>query len=186
VKPSAEDDPTEKWREFQQRAKAAPVRVGNRGSVKAYVEANADSIAELKSKGYRYADVAEILNGVGIVITAKTLEYYYGEARRKRAARSAKPGSKPSSKPSSKPYSKPSEPIPKSVLEPERGVSGGARANHSAGANAALSKVEIMPSDRVGLAEPAPKPISRQIEKPAEQSSGKLADAMRYMGEDEA
>ncbi len=43
-----------------------------------------------------------------------------------------------------------------------------------------------MPSDRVGLAEPAPKPISRQIEKAAEQSSGKLADAMRYMGEDEA
>jgi hypothetical protein len=186
VKPSAEDDPTEKWREFQQRAKAAPVRVGNRGSVKAYVEANADSIGELKSKGYRYVDVAEILNGVGIAITAKTLEYYYGEARRKRAARSAKPGSKPGSKPSSKPYSKPSESAPKSVLESERGVSGEARANHSAGANAALSKDQIMPSNRAGLEEPAPKAISRQIEKPAEQSSGKLADAMRYMGEDEA
>jgi hypothetical protein len=182
VKPSAEDDPTEKWREFQQRAKAAPVRVGNRGSVKAYVEANADSIAELKSKGYRYVDVAEILNGVGIAITAKTLEYYYGEARRKRAARSAKPGSKHSSKP----YSKPCGSAPKSVLESERGVSGEARANHSAGANAALSKDQIMPSNRARLAEPAPKAISRQIEKPAEQSSGKLADAMRYMGEDEA
>ena len=102
MKPSAEDDPTEKWREFQQRAKAAPVRVGNRGSAKAYVEANADSIAELKSKGYRYVDVAEILNGVGIAITAQTLEYYYREARRKRAARTAKPGSKPSAKPSAK------------------------------------------------------------------------------------
>jgi hypothetical protein len=182
VKPSAEDDPTEKWREFQQRARAAPVRVGNRGSAKAYVEANADSIAELKSKGYRYVDVAEILNGVGIAITAQTLEYYYREARRKRATRSAKPGSKPSSKP----YSKPNEPIPKSVLEPKGRVSGEARTNHSAGANVALSKVEIMPSDRAGLGGPARKPISRQIEKAAEQSSGKLADAMRYMGEDEA
>jgi hypothetical protein len=186
VKPSAEDDPTEKWREFQQRAKAAPVRVGNRGSAKAYVEANADSIAELKSKGYRYVDVAEILNGVGIAITAQTLEYYYREARRKRATRSAKPGSKPGSKPSSKPYSKPNEPIPKSVLEPKGRVSGEARANPSADAQAARSKVETAPSDQAALGERAHRPISRQIEKPAEQSSGKLADAMRYMGEDEA
>ena len=75
MKPSAEDDPTEKWREFRQRAKAAPVRAGSRGSAKSYVEANADCIAELKSKGYRYVDVAEMLNGVGIAITAQTLEY---------------------------------------------------------------------------------------------------------------
>ena len=99
VKPSAEDDAAERWREFQDRAKAAPVRVGSRASAKSYVEANAECIAELKSKGYRYADVAEMLNGVGIAITAQTLEYYYAEARRKRAARTAKPGSKPSAKP---------------------------------------------------------------------------------------
>jgi len=96
VKPSAEDDAAERWREFQDRAKAAPVRVGSRASAKSYVEANAECIAELKSKGYRYADVAEMLNGVGIAITAQTLKYYYAEARRKRAARTAKPGSKPS------------------------------------------------------------------------------------------
>jgi hypothetical protein len=178
VKPSAEDDAAEKWRAFQERAKAAPVRVGSRGSAKAYVEANADSIAELKSKGYRYVDVAEILNGVGIAITAQTLEYYYREARRKRAARTAKPGSKPSAKTD--------KALPKAVSEPERPVNDEARANPSMDAGAARSKIEPAPNGEAAIGERTRAPISRQIEKPAEQSSGKLADAMRYMGEDEA
>ena len=182
MKPNAEDDAAEKWRAFQERAKAAPVRAGSRGSAKSYVEANGDSIAELKSKGYRYVDVAEMLNGVGIAITAQTLEYYYGAARRKRAVGTAKPGSKPSAKPSAKA----GEALPKAVSEPERPVSDEARANPSADAQAARSKVETPPSDQAALGERAHRPISRQIAKPAEQSSGKLADAMRYMGEDEA
>ena len=119
--PSPEDDAAEKWRAFQERAKAAPVRAGSRGSAKSYVEANADCIAELKAKGYRYVDIAEMLNGVGIAITAQTLEYYYGEARRKRAARVAKPGSKPGAKAS--------KALPKAVLKPERSVSDEVRAN---------------------------------------------------------
>ena len=131
VKPSAEDDAAERWREFQERAKAAPVRVGSRASAKSYVEANADCIAELKSKGYRYVDVAEMLNGVGIAITAQTLEYYYAEARRKRAARTAKPGSKPSAKPAQA-----GKALPKAVSEPERPVNGEARANPSVDASA--------------------------------------------------
>jgi len=182
VKPSAEDDAAEKWRTFQQRAKAAPVRAGSRGSAKSYVEANADCIAELKSKGYRYVDVAEMLNGVGIAITAQTLEYYYGAARRNRAARTAKPGSKPSAKPSAKA----GEALPKAVPEPERPADGEARANPSMEGSAGRSKVEPAPSGQAALGERTRPPISRQIEKPAEQSSGKLADAMRYMGEDEA
>ncbi len=182
VKPSAEDDAAEKWRAFQEKAKAAPVRVGSRGSAKSYVEANADSIAELKSKGYRYVDIAEMLNGVGIAITAQTLEYYYGAARRKRAARTAKTGSKPSAKPSAKA----GETLPKAVSEPERLVSDEARSNPSVAASAGRSKVEPAPNDQAALGERTRPPISRQIEKPAEQSSGKLADAMRYMGEDEA
>ena len=182
MKPNAEDDAAEKWRAFQERAKAAPVRAGSRGSAKSYVEANADCIAELKSKGYRYVDVAEMLNGVGIAITAQTLEYYYGAARRKRAVGTAKPDSKPSAKPSAKA----GEALPKAVSESERPVSDEARGNPSADAQAARSKVETAPSDQAALGELAHRPISRQIEKPAEQSSGKLADAMRYMGEDEA
>jgi hypothetical protein len=182
VKPSAEDDAAEKWRAFQERAKAAPVRAGSRGSAKSYVEANADCIAELKSKGYRYVDVAEMLNSVGIAITAQTLEYYYGVARRKRAVGTAKPSSKPSAKPSAKAGGA----LPKAVSEPERPVSDEARGNPSADAQAARSKVETAPSDQAALGERAHRPISRQIEKPAKQSSGKLADAMRYMGEDEA
>ena len=174
MKPSAEDDAAEKWRAFQERAKAAPVRAGSRGSAKSYVEANADSIAELKSKGYRYVDVAEMLNGVGIAITAQTLEYYYGVARRKRAVGTAKPSAKAGGA------------LPKAVSEPERPVSDEARGNPSADAQAARSKVETAPSDQAALGERAHRPISRQIEKPAKQSSGKLADAMRYMGEDEA
>ena len=39
------------------------IRAGSRGSAKSYVEANAECITELKSKGYRYVDVAEMLNG---------------------------------------------------------------------------------------------------------------------------
>ena len=182
VKPSAEDDAAEKWRAFQQRAKAAPVRAGSRGSAKAYVEANADCIAELKSKGYRYVDVAEMLNGVGIAITAQTLEYYYGAARRKRAACTAKPGSKPSAKPSAKT----DKALPKAVSEPERPVNDEARANPSMDAGAARSKIEPAPNGEAAIGERTRPPISRQIAKPAEQSSGKLADAMRYMGEDEA
>ena len=182
VKPSAEDDAAERWREFQDRAKAAPVRVGSRASAKSYVEANAECIAELKSKGYRYVDVAEMLNGVGIAITAQTLEYYYAEARRKRAARTAKPGSKPSAKPSAKP----SKALPKAVSEPERPVNGEARANPSVEASAGRSKVEPAPSGQAALGERTRPPISSQVARPAEQTSGKLADAMRYMGEDEA
>ena len=182
VKPSAEDDAAEKWRAFQERAKAAPVRAGSRGSAKSYVEANADCIAELKSKGYRYVDVAEMLNGVGIAITAQTLEYYYGAARRKRAAWTAKPGSKPSAKPSART----DKALPKAVSEPERPVNDEARANPSMDAGAARSKIEPAPNGEAAIGERTRPPISRQIEKPAEQSSGKLADAMRYMGEDEA
>ena len=182
VKPSAEDDAAERWREFQDRAKAAPVRVGSRASAKSYVEANAECIAELKSKGYRYADVAEMLNGVGIAITAQTLEYYYAEARRKRAVATAKPGSKPSAKPSAKP----SKALPKAVSEPERPVNGEARANPSVEASAGRSKVEPAPSGQAALGERTRPPISSQVARPAEQTSGKLADAMRYMGEDEA
>lgn len=182
VKPSAEDDAAEKWRAFQERAKAAPVRAGSRGSAKSYVEANADCIAELKSKGYRYVDVAEMLNGVGIAITAQTLEYYYGAARRKRAARTAKPGSKPSAKPSART----DKALPKAVSEPERPVNDEARANPSMDAGAPRSKIEPAPNGEAAIGERTRPPISRQIEKPAEQSSGKLADAMRYMGEDEA
>ena len=181
VKPSAEDDAAEKWRAFQQRAKAAPVRAGSRGSAKSYVEANADCIAELKSKGYRYVDVAEMLNGVGIAITAQTLEYYYGAARRKRAVGTAKPGSKPSAKPSAKT----GKALPKAVSEPERLVNDEARANPSADAQAARSKVEPAPSGEA-LGERTRPPISGRVAKPAEQMSGRLADAMRYMGEDEA
>jgi hypothetical protein len=182
VKPSAEDDAAERWREFQDRAKAAPVRVGSRASAKSYVEANAECIAELKSKGYRYVDVAEMLNGVGIAITAQTLEYYYAEARRKRAVATAKPGSKPSAKPSAKP----SKALPKAVSEPERPVNGEARANPSVEASAGRSKVEPAPSGQAALGERTRPPISSQVARPAEQTSGKLADAMRYMGEDEA
>ena len=182
VKPSAEDDAAEKWRAFQERAKAAPVRAGSRGSAKSYVEANADLIAELKSKGYRYVDVAEMLNGVGIAITAQTLEYYYGAARRKRAARTAKPGSKPSAKPSAKA----GETLPKAVSEPERLGSDEARSNPSVAASAGRSKVEPAPSGQAALGERTRPPISSRMARPAEQTSGKLADAMRYMGEDEA
>ena len=180
--PSAEDDAAEKWRAFQQRAKAAPVRAGRRGSAKSYVEANADCIAELKSKGYRYVDVAEMLNGVGIAITAQTLEYYYGVARRKRAACTAKPGSKPSAKPSART----DQALPKAVSEPERLVNSKARANPSVEASAGRSKVELAPSGQAALGERTRPPISSRVARPAEQSSGKLADAMRYMGEDEA
>jgi hypothetical protein len=182
VKPSAEDDAAERWREFQDRAKAAPVRVGSRASAKSYVEANAECIAELKSKGYRYADVAEMLNGVGIAITAQTLEYYYAEARRKRAARTAQPGSKPSAKP----RAKPGKAMPKAVSEPERPVNGEPRANPSVEASAGRSKVEPAPSGQAALGERMRPPISSRVARPAEQTSGKLADAMRYMGEDEA
>ena len=182
MKPSAEDDAAEKWRAFQERAKAAPVRAGSRGSAKSYVEANADCIAELKSKGYRYVDVAEMLNSVGIAITAQTLEYYYGVARRKRAARTAKPSSKPSAKPSAKT----DKALPKAVSEPERLVNDEARANPSIEASAGRSKVEPAPSGEAALGERTRPPISSRVARPAEQSAGKLADAMRYMGEDEA
>jgi hypothetical protein len=182
VKPSAEDDAAEKWRAFQERAKAAPVRAGSRGSAKSYVEANADCIAELKSKGYRYVDVAEMLNGVGIAITAQTLEYYYGAARRKRAARTAVPGSKASAKPSAKTV----ETLPKAVSKPERPVSDEARGNPSVIASAGRSIVEPAPSGQAALGERTRPPISRQVTRPVEQTSGRLADAMRYMGEDEA
>jgi hypothetical protein len=182
VKPSAEDDAAEKWRAFQEKARVAPIRAGSRGSAKSYVEANADCIAELKSKGYRYVDVAEMLNGVGIAITAQTLEYYYGAARRKRAARTAKPGSKPSAKPSAKT----GEVLPKAVSEPERAVSDEARGNPSVGASTGRSKVGPAPSGGAALGERTRPPISSRVAKPAEQTSGKLADAMRYMGEDEA
>ena len=182
MKPSAEDDAAEKWRAFQERAKAAPVRAGSRGSAKSYVEANADCIAELKSKGYRYVDVAEMLNGVGIAITAQTLEYYYGAARRKRAACTAKPGSKLSAKPSAKT----DKALPKAVSEPERPLSDEARANPSMDAGVARSKIEPALNGEAALGERPRPPISRQVAKPAERSSGKLADAMRYMGEDEA
>jgi hypothetical protein len=182
VNPSPEDDAAAKWREFQDRAKAAPVRVGSRASAKSYVEANAECIAELKSKGYRYADVAEMLNGVGIAITAQTLEYYYAEARRKRAARTAKPGSKPSSKPSART----GKVLPKAVPEPERPASNEARGNPSVAAGAGRSTVEPTPSGEAALGERTRPPISSQMARPAEQTSGRLADAMRYMGEDEA
>ena len=182
MKRSAEDDAAEKWRAFQERAKAAPVRAGSRGSAKSYVEANADCIAELKSKGYRYVDVAEMLNGVGIAITAQTLEYYYGAARRKRAARTVKPGSKPSAKPSAKT----GEALPKAVSEPERLSNDEARGDPSVVASTGRSKVEPAPSGGAALGERTSPPISSRVAKPAEQTSGKLADAMRYMGEDEA
>ncbi len=182
MKPSAEDDAAERWREFQDRAKAAPVRVGSRASAKSYVEANAECIAELKSKGYRYADVAEMLNGVGIAITAQTLEYYYGAARRNLVARTAKPGSKSSAKPGART----DKALPKTTREPERPVDDEARANPSVDAQVARSKVEPAPSDQAALGERTRPPISRQVTGPAEQPSGKLADAMRYMGEDEA
>jgi hypothetical protein len=182
VKPSAEDDAAEKWRAFQERAKAAPVRAGSRRSAKSYVEANADCIAELKSKGYRYVDVAEMLNGVGIAITAQTLEYYYAAVRRKRAARTAKPGPKPSAKPGAKT----GKALPKAVSEPERPMPDEARANPSIDARVTRSRVEPAPSGEAALGERSPLPISSRVAKPIEQTSGKLADAMRYMGEDEA
>ena len=182
MKPSAEDDAAEKWKAFQQRAKAAPVRAGSRGSAKAYVEANAECIAELKSKGYRYVDVAEMMNGVGIAITAQTLEYYYGEVRRKRATYRAKPNSNPSAKPNAKTH----RALPKSLSEPERKTSAEARTNQSADANAARSKVDTAPSHQAALGERTRPPISSQVARPVEHPSGKLANAMRYMGEDEA
>jgi hypothetical protein len=182
VKPSAEDDAAEKWRAFQESAKAAPVRAGSRGSAKSYVEAHADCIAELKSKGYRYVDVAEMLNGVGIAITAQTLEYYYGAARRKRAARTAKPGPKPSAKPGAKT----GKALPKAVPVPERPMPDEARASPSVDAGLTRSKVEPAPSGEATLGARTRLPISSQVARPIAQTSGKLADAMRYMGEDEA
>ena len=182
MKPSAEDDTAERWREFQERAKAAPVRVGSRASAKSYVEANAECIAELKSKGYRYVDVAEMLNGVGIAITAQTLEYYYGAAKRKRAMGTAKPSPKPSTRPSAKT----GKALPRAEPNAERSVNGEARTNPSVEASAGRSKVEPAPSGEAALGERSRPPISGQVARPAEQPSGKLADAMRYMGEDEA
>ena len=186
VNPCAEDDAAEKWRAFQETAKLAPVRVGSRGSAKSYVEANADCIAELKSKGYRYLDIAEMLNGVGIAITAQTLEYYYGAARRKRAAKTPKPDSKPSANPSAKPAKKTHKALPKADSELERRVSDEAKANPSADAREGRTKVEPTPSGEATLGERTRLPISGRVAKPAEQRSGKLGDAMRYMGEDEA
>ena len=182
VNPSVEDDAAAKWRAFQERAKAAPIRAGSRGSAKSYVEANAECIAELKSKGYRYVDVAEMLNGVGIAISAKTLEYYCGVARRKRAAGTAKPGPEPSSKPSAKT----GKGSPKALSEPERLRSDEASGNPNVAPSAGRSKVEPTPSGEAALGERKRPPISNQMARPPEQTSRRLADAMRYMGEDDA
>ena len=182
MNPSPEDDAAAKWRAFQERARVAPIRAGSRGSAKSYVEANAECIAELKSKGYRYVDVAEMLNAVGIAISAKTLEYYCGVARRKRAAGTAKPGHKPSSKPSAKP----GKALSKALSEPERLRNDEVRGNPSVEASAGRSKVEPAPSGEAALGERTRTTISGQVARPREQTSGRLADAMRYMGEDEA